>query len=75
MKRADKKAVKEYLKNAKQYHLYRDELSAEIITQQAAILVHLIAEGLVIPTEYAYLLECLRDELQEITDEHKIISN
>jgi hypothetical protein len=75
MKRADKKAVKEYLKNAKQYHLYKDELSAEIITQQAAILVQLIAEGLVIPNEYAYLLECLRDELQEITDEHKIISN
>ena len=75
MKRADKKAVKEYLKNAKQYHLYRDELSAEIISQQAAILTQLIYDGLVIPTEYAYLLECLRDELQEIIDEHKIISN
>ena len=75
MKRAEKKAVKEYLKNAKQYHLYRDELSAEIITQQAAILVQLMSEGLVIPTSYSYLLECLRDELQEITEEHKIISN
>ena len=75
MKRNEKKAIKEYLKNAKQYHLYRDELSAEIISQQAAILVQLIAEGLVIPTSYAYLLKCLRDELQEITDEHKIISN
>ena len=75
MKRNEKKAIKEYLKNAKQYHLYKDELSAEIITQQAAILVQLISEGLVIPTEYAYLLKCLRDELQEIIDEHKIISN
>jgi len=75
MKRADKKAVKAYLTNAKQYHLYRDELSAEIITQQAAILVQLISEGLELPTSYAYLLECLRDELQEITEEHKIISN
>ena len=75
MKRAEKKAIKEYLKNAKQYHLYRDELSAEIITQQAAILVQLISEGLVIPTEYAYLLQCLRDELAEIEEEHKTISN
>jgi hypothetical protein len=75
MKRADKKAVKAYLTNAKQYHLYRDELSEEIITQQAAILVQLISEGLELPTSYAYLLECLRDELQEITEEHKIISN
>ena len=75
MKRVEKKAIKEYLKNAKQYQLYRDELSAEIITQQATILVQLIAEGLVIPTEYAYLLQCLRDELAEIIDEHKMISN
>ena len=75
MKRNEKKAIKEYLKNAKQYHLYRDELSAEIISQQAAILVQLIAEGLVIPTEYAYLLQCLRDELADIEEEHKIISN
>ena len=75
MKRNEKKAIKEYLKNAKQYNLYRDELSAEIITQQAAILVQLISEGLVIPAEYAYLLECLRDELKEIIEEHKIISN
>ena len=75
MKRNEKKYIKEYLKNAKQYNLYKDELSAEIITQQAAILVQLISEGLVIPTEYAYLLKCLRDELQEIIDEHKIISN
>ena len=75
MKRAEKKAIKAYLTNAKQYHLYRDELSAEIITQQAAILVQLISEGLVIPNEYAYLLQCLRDELAEIEEEHKIISN
>ena len=75
MKRNEKKAVKEYLKNSKDYLSYRDELSAEIITQQANILVQLISEGLVIPTEYAYLLECLRDELQEIKEEHKIISN
>ena len=75
MKRNEKKAIKEYLKNAKQYHLYRDELSAEIITQQAAILVQLMHEGLVIPTEYAYLLQCLRDELADIEEEHKIISN
>ena len=75
MKRNEKKYIKEYLKNAKQYNLYKDELSAEIITQQANILVQLIAEGLVIPTSYAYLLQCLRDELQDITEEHKIISN
>ena len=75
MKRAEKKAVKEYLKNAKQYHLYRDELSAEIITQQAAILVQLMSEGLELPFKWGYLLECLRDELQEITEEHKITSN
>ena len=75
MKRNEKKYIKEYLKNAKQYNLYKDELSAEIITQQAAILVQLIAEGLVIPTSYAYLLQCLRDELQEITEEHKMTSN
>ena len=75
MKRADKKAVKAYLTNAKQYHLYRDELSAEIITQQAAILTQLMYDGLELPAEYAYLLQCLRDELQEITEEHKIISN
>jgi hypothetical protein len=75
MKRNEKKAIKEYLKNAKQYHLYRDELSAEIITQKAAILTQLIYDGLVIPTEYAYLLQCLRDELAEIVEEHKIISN
>ena len=75
MKRAEKKAIKAYLTNAKQYHLYRDELSAEIISQQAAILVQLISEGLVIPNEYAYLLQCLRDELAEIEEEHKIISN
>ena len=75
MKRAEKKAIKAYLNNAKQYHLYRDELSAEIISQQAAILVQLISEGLVIPTSYAYLLQCLRDELAEIEEEHKMISN
>ena len=75
MKRNEKKAIKEYLKNAKQYNLYKDELSAEIITQQAAILVQLISEGLELPTSYAYLLQCLRDELAEIEEEHKIISN
>ena len=75
MKRNEKKAIKEYLKNAKQYHLYRDELSAEIISQQANILVQLISDGLVIPTSYAYLLQCLRDELADIEEEHKIISN
>ena len=75
MKRAEKKAIKEYLTNAKQYHLYRDELSAEIISQQANILVQLISDGLVIPTSYAYLLQCLRDELAEIEEEHKMISN
>mgnify|MGYP003626979174 CR=1 FL=1 len=75
MKRAEKKAIKEYLKNAKQYQLYRDELSAEILHQKAAILTQLMRDGLVIPTSYAYLLQCLRDELAEIIDEHKMISN
>ena len=75
MKRADKKIEKQYLKNSKDYHLYRDELSAEILHQKAAILTQLMRDGLVIPTSYAYLLQCLRDELQEITDEHKMISN
>ena len=75
MKRNEKKATKEYLKNSKDYHLYRDELSAEILHQKAAMLTQLMHSGLVIPTEYAYLLECLSDELQEITEEHKTTLN
>lgn len=75
MKRADKKIEKQYLKNSKDYYLYRDELSAEILHQKAAILTQLMREGLELPFKWEYLLECLRDELQEITEEHKITSN
>tara|TARA_R110000796_G_scaffold209209_1_gene325546 strand:- start:9 stop:236 length:228 start_codon:yes stop_codon:yes gene_type:complete len=75
MKRADKKIEKQYLKNSKDYISYRDELRDEILHQKAAILTQLMRDGLEIPTSYAYLLECLRDELQEIIDEHKMISN
>jgi hypothetical protein len=75
MKRNEKKATKEYLKNSKYYLYYRDELRDEILHQKAAILTQLMSNGLVIPTEYAYLLECLSDELQEITEEHKTTSN
>ena len=75
MKRADKKIEKQYLKNSKDYYLYRDELSAEILHQKAAILTQLMREGLELPFKWEYLLEYLRDELQEITEEHKITSN
>ena len=75
MKRNEKKATKEYLKNSKDYISYRDELRDEILHQKAAILTQLMREGLELPFNWEYLLECLRDELQEIEDEHKIISN
>jgi len=75
MKRNEKKAVKEYLKNSKDYLSYRDELKDEILHQKAAMLTQLMHDGLELPLKWEYLLECLRDELQEIIDEHKIISN
>ena len=75
MKRADKKAIKEYLKNSKDYLSYRDELRDEILHQKAAILTQLMREGLELPFKWEYLLECLSDELEEIIEEHKIISN
>jgi len=75
MKRNEKKAAKEYLKNSKDYLSYRDELRSEILHQKAAILTQLMSEGLELPLKWVYLLEVLSDELQEIEDEHKIISN
>ena len=75
MKRADKKIEKQYLKNSKNYIAYRDELKNEIIEQKADILTRLIDNGLEIPVEYSYLLECLRDELEYIEDDHKSRSN
>jgi hypothetical protein len=75
MKRNEKKAAKEYLKNSKDYLSYRDELRDEILHQKAAILTQLRREGLELPFKWEYLLQCLSDELQEITEEHKMISN
>ena len=75
MKRNEKKAAKEYLKNSKDYLSYRDELRYEILHQKAAILTQLMREGLELPLKWEYLLQCLSDELQEITEEHKTTSN
>jgi len=75
MKRNEKKAAKEYLKNSKDYLSYRDELKDEILHQKAAILTQLMREGLELPLKWEYLIECLSDELQDITEEHKMISN
>jgi len=75
MKRADKRIQKEYLKKSESFRRYRDELKNEIIEQKADILTQLIYDGLELPVEYAYLLECLRDELEYIEEDHKSKSN
>lgn len=75
MKRADKKIERQYLKNSKNYIAYRDELREEILEQKAAILTKLIDDGLELSIEYSYLLECLRDELEYLEDDHKSRAN
>ena len=75
MKRADKRVQKEYFKKSKDYRRYRDELRNEIIEQKADILTRLISGGLEIPIEYAYLLECLTEELEYLEDDHKSRAN
>ena len=75
MKRADKQIERQYLKNSKNYIAYRDELKEEILQQKSAILTKLIDEGLELPIEYSYLLECLSDELEYLEDEHKSRAN
>lgn len=75
MKRADKRIQKDYLKKSEDYRRYRDELRNEIIEQKAHILTQLVYDGLELPLEYSYLLECLRDELEYIEDDHKSKSN